>query len=485
MTGRYEPLAPDVVLSIVGEAKEALATLGIAVHDDETLDRLADRGARIEREARRAFLPPSVVDAALSPAPATVQLFDVSGAMTHEIGGDRQYFAPGSSATLVLDADTQTARPPTTRDYVRYVHVVESLSLMAAQSTAFIPADVPADISDSYRLYLSLARGRKPVVTGTFTASGFAVMHDLQVVVRGTEDQLRQKPLTIFTCCPTSPLAWSEESVRTLTACARQGIPVEIVPMPLAGFLAPVRLAGTLVQHTAEALSGVVIAQTTNPGTPVLFGCAATLFDVRDETTPMAAVESMLLACGSAQIGRALRLPTQGYVALSDAKVVDAQAGLETGSGAMVAALAGINQVAGPGMLEFGNCFSIEKLVIDHEGCAIASRLRQGIDPVGEPSLPVIAELLRDRHLLIADDTRRHGRRHLSTPGATIDRAARPRWVEAGSPTAIVNAAREVTRILSRAREPVVDDAVARALHERMLYAAKKSGLGTLPTCET
>ena len=40
-------------------------------------------------------------------------------------------------------------------------------------------------------------------------------------------------------------------------------------------------------------------------------------------------------------------------MALSDSKVLDAQAGGETFSSALLAALAGVNTVTGPGMLDF------------------------------------------------------------------------------------------------------------------------------------
>ena len=69
---------------------------------------------------------------------------------------------------------------------MRYVKVVSGLEHIAAQSTALIPAEVPETVSDSYRLYLSLLLGEKPVVTGAFTAEGFEVMRDLLLAVRGT-----------------------------------------------------------------------------------------------------------------------------------------------------------------------------------------------------------------------------------------------------------------------------------------------------------
>ena len=206
--------------------------------------------------------------------------------------------------------------------------------------------------------------------------------------------------------------------------------------MPLSGFMAPVTLVGSLVQHTAETLSGVVISQLASPGAPVLYGGSPAIFDVRYETTPMGAVETMMIDCAYSEIGKHLGLPTQAYIALSDAKLLDAQAGLETGMGATLAALSGINSVSGPGMLDFESCQSLEKLVLDNEICGMTLRLVRGIEPREDfPALPLFEELLREKHLLIAKHTRRYLRSEIVFPGPVIDRANRARWQEEGGLT--------------------------------------------------
>jgi trimethylamine--corrinoid protein Co-methyltransferase len=318
-----------------------------------------------------------------------------------------------------------------------------------------VPSDVPEKISDSYRLYLSLMYCEKPVVTGTFTIEAFEIMKDLQVAVRGSEEKLAQQPLTVFSCCPTSPLKWSNVTSQNVVDCAKYMIPVEYIAMPLSGFMAPVTLVGTLIQHTAETLSGLAISQLTNPGAPALWGGSPAIFDVRYETTPMGAVGTMMLDCAYNEIGKSLGLPTQAYIGLSDAKHLDAQAGLESSMGATLAALAGINNVSGPGMLDFESCFSLEKLVVDNEICGMCHRMVRGIEPKEDfPSLPRFEELLSEQHLLISDHTRRYLKEEIYFPGPVIDRANRSRWLEEGGLTLLERARRETRRIISK-HEPV------------------------------
>ncbi len=475
-------LDDDLLERIVAEARDILARLGVTIHNEGVLRMLAEHGVRVDGDQKQAFLNDEIIDRALSAAPSSFKLYDVFGRQTHDLSGHNVYFTPGSAAIHILDHDTNELRPPTTADYVRYAKLVSRLDHLASQSTALIPSDVHQNISDSYRLFLSLMFCAKPVVTGAFTIDAFNIMKDLQLAVRGTEDELAAKPLTVFSCCPTAPLKWSDVTSQNVVDCARYSIPVEFISMPLAGFVAPVTLVGTLVQHTAETLSGIVISQLTNPGTPVLYGGSPAIFDVRYETTPMGAVETMMIDCAYNEIGKHLGLPTQAYIGLSDAKRLDAQAGLEASMGVTLAALAGINSVSGPGMLDFESCLSLESLVLDNEICGMALRLIAGIEPREDfPALPRFEELLKDQHLLISKHTRRYLRQEHYFPGDTIDRANRARWQEEGGLTLGERAHREVERLVAEYQAPELPADVRADLTERMEHEARRWGMDRLP----
>ncbi len=469
---------------IVNEATTVLEEIGIDAPDPVTRGLLKEHGATAGASGR-VRLPFELVSNALDHAPRGFSLFDLEGRETHRFEGRKTHFTPGSAAINILDRSNGTIRPAVARDLVTLAKLVAGLERMDAQSTALVASDVPEEIADSFRLWVSLRLCQKPVVTGAFTVEGFALMRDLLLAVRGTAGELAARPLAIFTCCPTSPLRWTEEGSRNLIDCAHNRIPAEIVPVPLTGFMAPVTLVGTLIQHTAEVLSGVVIAQLASPGAPVLFGGSPAIFDVRYETTPMGAIETSMLTCAAAEVGRHLGLPTQGYIALSDSKALDAQAGLETAIGGAMGALAGLDNVSGPGMLDFESCQSLEKLVVDHEICLMTDRLRAGIEPREDfPSRALFEELLAEQHLLIADHTRRHLRAELTFPGPVIDRAGRQRWLEEGSPDLLERAAAEVDRLIAAWEPNGLDDGVRRELDALMSAAAKARGMNALPAIE-
>ena len=252
--------------------------------------------------------------------------------------------------------------------------------------------------------------------------------------------------------------------------------------MPLSGFMAPITLVGSLVQHTAETLSGLAISQLINPGTPVLYGGSPAVFDVRYETTPMGDIGTMMIDCAYNEIGKHLGLPTQAYIGLSDAKLLDAQAGLETSMGATLAALSGINNVSGPGMLDFESCFSLEKLILDNEICGMVKRMVAGIEPKEDfPSLPRFEELLREEHLLISEHTLKYLKEEVYLPGPTIDRANRSRWQEEGSRTLGARVAEQVEALVAQHQPVGLSETVLGDLTSLMEAEARRHGMSRLP----
>lgn len=475
-------LSKELIEKIIGEAIDILCKLGVEIHNKNILTMLQGYHAKVLMDKDHVFFTQEIIDKALNSVPQSFKLYDIFGNETHNFSEYNVYFTPGSSALNILDYETNKIRKPTTNDYIRYTKLISQLDHIESQSTAFIPADVCEKISDSYRLFLSLLLCEKPVVTGTFTIEGFTIMRDLLLAVRGKKEELAEKPLAIFSCCPTAPMKWSDVTSQNVVDCANYSIPVEFISMPLSGFVAPVTLVGTLIQHTAETLSGIVISQLTNPGTPVLYGGSPAIFDVRYETTPMGAIETQMIDCAYNEIGKFLGIPTQAYISLSDSKQLDGQAGLESSMGATLAALSGINNISGPGMLDFESCQSLEKLVLDNEICGMTLRLIKGIEPKEDfPSLPRFEELLKEKHLLISKHTLKYLKDEFYFPGPVINRATRTRWQEEGALTLLERAHNEVEKLIKQSTASRLPESTKKELIKRMEDEARHYGMEHLP----
>ena len=467
---------------IVAEAVEILERIGVFVENDEAVELLAGSGARVDAGSGRVMIPGPLVDRTLETAPSRVLVYDRRGEPVMDLGGDRVHFNPGSAALRIYDHAQRRARTPLTADLVRFATLVDALPNYAAQSTGIVPGDVPEEIADRYRLYVGLQYSVKPIVTGTFKVDAFRVMHEMLSAVAGDQDALSEKPIAIFDCCPSPPLKWSDLTCQALIDCARTGLPAELVSMPLTGATSPVTLAGAVTQHAAECLSGIVIHQLAAAGAPIIYGGSPACFDMRKGTTPMGAVETMMIDGAYAEIGKHLGLPTHAYMALSDSKLVDYQAGMETAMGAAVAALSGVNNVSGPGMLDFESCQSLEKLVLDHEIVGMALRLAKGIElRDDELALPLIEEALGKKEFLSLPHTAKWYREEAYFPDPVIDRSTLEEWEGSGGLDAAARAAARVEKLVREHAPEPLDESVRRHIAGLMERDAKRYGMDKLP----
>lgn len=470
---------------IIDEAFAILQDPGIQVHNQEAIELLQNAGAKVIKGTEIVSIPEPLVRQALEVVPREFFLYDLSGKAVVHYGGDDVHFDPGSAGVVVLDMETQKHRSPTTKDFVTFVKLVETLDALDAQSTAMVCQDVAEEIGDLYRLYIALNFMQKPIITGAFRKDTWWTMRELLVVARGSEEALREKPLAVFDVCPSPPLMWSDLTCQNLIDCARSGIPAQIVSMPLAGATAPVKLAGAVVQHAAECLSGIVIHQLALPGAPVVWGGSPAAFDMRYGTTPMGAAETWLIDIGYVHIGKALGLPTHVYMGMSDTKIVDAQCGLESMGGALMAALCGANMVSGAGMLDYETCLSLEKLVIDAEIIKLAKRVVEGIAIREQPiATEVMRQVGHHGDFLSHAHTRKWFRQELSMPSAVIDRHSLDGWLTAGGKSARERAGEAVKELLRKYRPNSLPPETKRELSAITLSIAKKFGMSALPPLE-
>ncbi|MFQ6125294.1 MAG: trimethylamine methyltransferase family protein [Candidatus Heimdallarchaeota archaeon] len=484
MRTRFQILSKEEREQIYTGALQVLWETGILIKNENARNILKDGGVEFKQDTQIAHFTEERVKECLRKVPNSIKLYDRHGNLAMTMEGDNVHYWPGSTAMKFLDSDG-TIREPMTDDLIRFIQLTDELPYMHAQSTSIVPSDIDERLADRYRLYLVLKYAKKPVDTGAFTTHGVKDMKDMLVAVRESYgEDLSKKPLAVFDVCPSPPLMWSEQTAQHLIDCAHFDIPAEYVSMPLAGATGPASLAGALVQHTAETLSGVVLSQLTKAGAPVIWGGSPAVFDQREGTTPMGALETMMIDCAYAEIGKSLGsgFPTHAYMGLSDAKTIDAQTGLETGLGILLATLAGINAVAGPGMLNFESCQSLEKLVIDNEICGMAQRFVKGVE-VTEESLAVslFKQVGPHGNFLTTAHTLKWFRRDQFLPSEIIDRKDLQQWTQEGALTIADRAKKQVTKFLSaHVHEPLPDEC-DKKLKQIMKSAAKRVGVTSLP----
>ena len=477
MRPRFELLDKPLIERILDEAFQLIEDPGVRVAP-YVVDLLRAAGVHVEDGVARIHEP--LARRLLDLVPRGFCLYDRNGKPAVRYGGDDVHFDPGSSCLNILDPQTQQPRPAVSADLVRMVQVAEKLPQFAAQSTAMVCNDVPQEIGDWYRLLLVLWYSEKPVVTGAFSAESLHSLLELLAIESGGYEALRQHPRAIFDVCPSPPLNWSEFASQNLADLARAGVPAEIVSMPRAGATAPVTLAGSVVQHAAECISGIVIHQLAQPGAPIVWGGAPAIFDMRSGKTPMGAIETAMLDVACTQVGKHLGLPTHAYMVAGDGRFIDAQVEMESGMSTVLGALAGINMISGAGMLDFLACHSIEKLVIDAEAIASAQRLIEGIEPRTDSlAVAMFAQTGLQGDFLKLQETRALFRKEQHFPSSVIDRGLPT--MDGTPATVLERASQRVEELVRSYERHPLDTAREKEMIAFAERVGKKSGLEGLP----
>jgi len=473
-------LSTELIARIVEEAKDVLGKTGVWVESEEALELLGSGGAQIDRGKKRVFIPKRLVEESLKSVPSSVKIYDRSGNLSMNLKENDLHFI-GMPAPTVWDSELNQFRESLTKDAINHVKLVDALDNIDGQFP-FWGTELPKEATDCHKVCLSLRYSTKPFGACLFAKESFEVFKDFLVTVRGSEQALRERPLLMLSVCPSPPLKWADLCCHGLMRAAENWIPVILIPMPLAGATAPVTIAGCVVQHAAENLTGVVLGQLANRGLPIIWGASPVVFDMHWGTTPLGALETAMMNMACNEVGKYLGIPTEVTVGC-DAKRPDAQAGLEMGMGTILNSLSGANLLAGQGMLNFENAQSLEKMVIDNEICGMARRLVRGITPRGERlAEDLFSEgLYQGDHFLLSPTTMKWFREEFSYPGPVISREKDQVWTEKGATTAEQRAKEEVKRILATHQPEPLDKDVDRELIRIMTKAAAKYGMDKPP----
>ncbi|MGY8794512.1 MAG: trimethylamine methyltransferase family protein, partial [Woeseiales bacterium] len=234
-------LSDEQTTNILNEAKRIMAEVGMNIRGAEMKKRLLDHGLKADESGERIFFPADVVEKAIADAPSSFTLFDRDGEPYTEIGGNNVHYVPGSSGLKILDHRSGETRLSDSTDFIEYARICDGLENIAYLATAFSTNnDIESQVSDAWRLYMTLTTSKKPVVSGAFSEHGVPRMADMLQMFREDRADLIAKPMSIFTITATGNFRYGEDSCQNMLDCVDAGIPIEIVPVTLMGLIAPV-----------------------------------------------------------------------------------------------------------------------------------------------------------------------------------------------------------------------------------------------------
>jgi trimethylamine--corrinoid protein Co-methyltransferase len=347
-----------------------------------------------------------------------------------------------------------------------YMRVVQSLNIVHQDGGGGIE---PLDLAPETR-HLDVTRASLEILDKTFTAwtIGRAMTEDvadLMCIAFGVDrDGLAQRPVILGGINTNSPLQLDIPMAEALIALAELGQPVVVTPFTLAGAMAPITLAGALVEQNAEALAGIALTQIVNPGTPVVYGAFTSNVDMKTGAPAFGTPEYAKAQFASGQLARRHGLPFRSSNTTAS-NVVDAQAAYEGGMSLWSTVMAHTHLIHhAAGWLEGGLTASFEKLIIDAEMLQMMAELLNSIE-VDDDTLgfDAMAEVGPGGHFFGAAHTLERYETAFYQPMVSDWRNFET-WEESGGLTATQRANGIWKQLLAGYEAPANDPAVLEAL---------------------
>ncbi|MEA5386420.1 trimethylamine methyltransferase family protein [Haloarculaceae archaeon H-GB2-1] len=248
---------------------------------------------------------------------------------------------------------------------------------------------------------------------------------------------------------------------------AKAGQPVLISPAVMANASGPSTLAGSFALANAEILTGVVLSQQINPGTPIVYGLPSSNVDVRYGSFSIGSPEGGLFVSFAAQMARSYDIPVRAGGTLNDSKTIDDQSGAESMFQLMIAMFSDIDfMLHAAGILNSYSTVSPEKYVLDCERIRYVQRFQRGYDLNDETfAVDLLEEVEPGGHFLNKRHTLEHSKTdHYMTK--IFNRQSYDDWESKGSKDAFAAAHDRVNELLDTYERPPLDEDIEQELDE-------------------
>jgi trimethylamine--corrinoid protein Co-methyltransferase len=301
----FEVLSDDDLHQIHLGTLEILEHTGLKVASEEAMDYFGKGGAQVDRGAKIVKLPAYMVEEAIISAPPSVFLAGQKPEYDIILETGRVHFCPFGQGIAFVDPDTGVVRPSTKKDAEDCARIVDYLDEYDFCFDTLAPRDKPNATTFLHSTEALLTNTFKPVITGPTSTRTTELLIEMAAAVAGGLDNLKRRPIIMNSSCPISPMVLTHELCESIITSAKNKIPFMVLSMAMAGGMAPVTLAGSIVVMNAEMMGSLVLSQLVNKGTPFVYGTSSGLTDMRHNAGAMVGCpELALLSAAVAAICR-------------------------------------------------------------------------------------------------------------------------------------------------------------------------------------
>jgi len=463
--GMVSLINDDAIAIIERNADRILDEIGMEFRGDpETLALFRSHGARVDGE--RVRFDPGWCRDKIKTAPPIFTQHARNPARSIQIGGDAQVYAPSFGPPFVHDME-RGRRYATLDDFKEITKLHHQLGAVNHSGGVVVePVDIPVPLRHLHMAHTHLTMNDKPFM-GAVTAPDRA-RDTIEMCRIAMGAKFVDENCVLYSVVNTNaPLVMDETMLWALRQYAKAGQCTVVSPFVLGGAMSPVSVAATLAQVLAEVLASVALIQLIRPGAPAAFGTFFSPISLRTGAPTFGTPEGTQFQMCAKSLADRLGLPFHSVGGLTAAKVPDAQAGYESQSQLMGAALAGVNFIIhATGCLEGLLTTGYEKIVMDADRCSAMQRFVQGVDfSEAAQGMDAFFEVEPGGHFLGAQ----HTQDNFETAfwmGGMSDNGTYEQWTAEGATWQHDRATARVKDLIETYETPAMDAAIREALDD-------------------
>jgi trimethylamine--corrinoid protein Co-methyltransferase len=357
---------------------DILQQCGVRILNPRMLAFLKEKGLSVNADTRTVAFTRTCVEDALGKTPAQFEVFDRNGKFAFVLGDRRPKIAAGHNAVFWVDSQTGRRRESTVADVELFTRLCDRLEGIDMVGVPVMPQDVPDPKATLlYGVRAVIENTTKPIYFSTDNTKINA--RCIEMLKAAFPGDLQNQVYGISQLSSTSPLYWEEGVLDAVMDTVPTGVPIALLPEPIAGISAPYTLAGLLTMCNAECLSGVTMMQMLRPNAKLLYGNSWTTSDMRTGAALVGSTETTVCRIAAAQLAHFYKLPSHTTAPNSDNHAHDEQNAWEKALSQFCSVAAGHDLIVNCGMFATGMTCSHEQLLMDEEMSALCHRIAAGM----------------------------------------------------------------------------------------------------------
>jgi len=471
-------ISNDEIEAIHHASLKVLAEIGMDFLNDDARALWKKAGASVDGE--RVRFEPALIEELVSHAPETFTIHGRNPLHNLQLGGDNMSFGTVGSPPNCHDMEggRRTGTRVDFQNFLKLAQHFNAIDFIAGYPVE--PVDVHASVRHLDALYDMATFTDKPYVAYMLGHERATDALEIARLARGiSHEQFEREPTLMTVVNTNSPLKLDWNMLNGMMNLSSKGQVVCVTPFTLAGAMAPVTVAGALVEQNAEALAGLAFCQLVKKGAPVIYGGFTSNVDMKSGAPAFGTPEYMKAVVAGGQLARRYKIPYRTSNTCA-ANMVDAQAAYESVFSLWALTMGGGNFIMhGAGWLEGGLVASFEKFVLDVDLIQMVREFLQPIE-INEDALGVeaIREVGPGGHFFGAQHTLARYSNAFYQP-LISDWRNNQQWQAAGSPQAWQRANHVYKQALQEYQKPAMEAGTEEALRA---FVERRKREGGAPT---